>query len=301
MIRGSWRRGSWTKCEWRASRTANGPDATGVETVDGSQLCGEDEVRDNSSDTCSAAMIEALRESKVRRCRPRPRNTAAACKRCMQHSENRMKFAPRCGRFGPCRMLPDSTRTVAAQTSTNCATLLFRFMHLPDIGDWDLTVESTRPADLRARPFCTCGLCTLPAARPDGRGWDETEAGIRRSHARPYVEIRRQHSQAASCRPDRQHGRHGTHSRSFRAATWHGTPPPTIKAVRKDPHRNWDSTRCPGPAVYYRWVVSSIMAAGVFGAGRATDMKRFEAIGMDVEKSRERQMKLHSTDGQRKL
>ena len=86
-------------------------------------------------------------------------------------------------------------------------------------------------------------------------------------------------------------------SPSFRRGDLHGIATTTYQSGAHRPTPELGQYTVPGLDRFYLVGPFQHPGGGVFGAGRATAMKMFEALGMDFEKQRSRQVKLHSTDG----
>ena len=125
----------------------------------------------------------------------------------------------------------------------------------------------------------------VPYKRPDGRSWDEAKneyADIMLGHMERFVA---EHRRDRARSPRRQPGRHGAHvAVSFRRGDLHGIATTTYQSGAHRPTPDLGQYTVPGLDRFYLVGPFQHPGGGVFGAGRATAMKMFEALGLNFDK-----------------
>ena len=137
----------------------------------------------------------------------------------------------------------------------------------------------------------------VPYRRPDGRSWDETKqdyADRMLEHLSKFV------ANIPGCvlqaHIDSPVDMERT-SPSFRRGDLHGISTATYQSGAHRPTPELGQYTVPGLDRFYLVGPFQHPGGGVFGAGRATAMKMFEALEHGFREARPRQVKLHSTDG----
>ena len=125
----------------------------------------------------------------------------------------------------------------------------------------------------------------VPYERPDGRSWDDTQAGLRaiacwricRSSSRTFPDCVLQAHVDSPVDMERT-------SPSFRRGDLHGIATTTYQSGAHRPTPELGQYTVPGLDRFYLVGPFQHPGGGVFGAGRATAMKMFEALGLDFDK-----------------
>ena len=188
---------------------------------------------------------------------------------------------PRAGRCGHGRDAAGRATRPCGATSTNCATIS---SCLTRCWAWARCRSSTRAACLRARRFCICGITCPTGARTGAAGMRPSSIMRDRmlAHLSKFV------ANIPGCvlqGPYRQsRWTWSAPAQASGAATCTASPMPRIRAARIAPRRILGRYTVPGLERFYLVGPFQHPGGGVFGAGRATAMKMFEALGMDFEK-----------------
>jgi phytoene dehydrogenase-like protein len=124
----------------------------------------------------------------------------------------------------------------------------------------------------------------VPYARPDGRSWDETkQAYADRMLKRLSMYVSNVHEAILDRHVDSPVDMERT-SPSFRHGDLHGIATSTYQSGAHRPTPALGNYTVPGLDRFYLVGPFQHPGGGVFGAGRATAMKMFEALGLNFEK-----------------
>ena len=258
-------------------KVANGR-ATGVETVDGRSFVAKDAVIGAIHPHLLGSMIEGM-DAKARAAAEATHITAAACITVHAALSEPLKFRTHDTVNAVMNeMLPMSYETLRRdfdelRYGRSCPTRCWA---------WAPCRSSIRAACRRAKPFALVGLC--PLRTPDGRSWDDTK--------RDYADRMLTHlSKFVANIPDCVLQAHidspvdmERTSPSFRRGDLHGIATATYQSGAHRPTPELGNYTVPGLERFYLVGPFQHPGGGVFGAGRATAMKMFEALGMDFDK-----------------
>jgi len=224
-------------------------------------------------------MIDGM-DSKVRASAEATHITAAACITVHAALSEPLKFRTRDAVDAVMvEMLPDSYETLRR----NFDELRYgRFMPYPLLGLGSLSQFD--PSRVPPGKAILHLWDYVPYRRPDGRGWDETK----HEYAdRMLAHLSRFAANIPGCvlqaHIDSPVDMERT-SPSFRRGDLHGIATATYQSGAHRPIPELGQYTVPGLDRFYLVGPFQHPGGGVFGAGRATAMKMFEALGMDFEK-----------------
>jgi phytoene dehydrogenase-like protein len=259
-------------------KVANGR-ATGVETVDGRRFAAKDAVIGAIHPHLLGGMIDGM-DAKARAAAEATHITAAACITVHAALSEPLKFRTRDAVDAVMvEMLPDSYETLRRDFDE----LRYgQFMPYPLLGLGSLSQFD--PSRVPPGKAILHLWDYVPYRRPDGRSWDETKqeyADRMLAHLSKFV------TNIPSCvlqaHIDSPVDMERT-SPSFRRGDLHGIATATYQSGAHRPTPELGQYTVPGLDRFYLVGPFQHPGGGVFGAGRATAMKMFEALGMDFEK-----------------
>ena len=259
-------------------KVANGR-ATGVETVDGRSFAAKDAVIGAIHPHLLGGMIDGM-DASARAAAEATHITPAACITVHAALGEPLKFRSRDAVDAVMvEMLPMSYETLRRDFDE----LRYgRFMPYPLLGLG--TLSQFDPSRVPAAKAILHLWDYVPYRHPDGRSWDEAKqeyADRMLAHLQKFV------SNLPGCvlkaHIDSPVDMERT-SPSFRRGDLHGIATTTYQSGAHRPTPELGQYTVPGLERFYLVGPFQHPGGGVFGAGRATAMKMFEALGLDFEK-----------------